>query len=110
MPSSFACRLSGNTRGRSIISFRWAGLPCRARRIKIILQRQLPDLRVQRLQVDRWLARRLARCAEYISRTLLKLSLPFGDLVRMYIELLGQFGQCTFTPYRCQCHLCLERR
>jgi hypothetical protein len=41
-------------------------------------------------------------------RTPLKLPLPFSDLVRMHIELLCQFGQCAFTPNRCECHLALN--
>ena len=51
---------------------------------------------MQRLQIDRWLARRLARFAEHIDGTPLKLSLPFRDAGWMYIELLNRFGQIAF--------------
>jgi hypothetical protein len=64
----------------------------------MIFRRPLPNPRVQRLLIDRWLARWLSRSVEHISSTLLKLSLTFRDLVRMYIDLLSQFGQCAFAP------------
>ena len=65
---------------------------------------------MQCFQIYWWFACRLARRPEHVSRTRLKLPLPFGDRVRMRITLLCQFGQCAFTLDSCECHLCLERR
>jgi hypothetical protein len=60
---------------------------------KIILQCQLPDLRLHVL--DAW-TRRLAplrRGEEHRQSASQQLRLPLRDLVGMYIKLLGQLGQ-----------------
>ena len=81
--SSPACRVSGRTWTRSIIALRssQAGFAERAGQ-KILLQRQLPELCVQQLQIDRGcrLASSRAR-AEDTGRPLLKLRFPRRDLV-----------------------------
>ncbi|VBY70119.1 integrase catalytic subunit [Burkholderia pseudomallei] len=68
----------------------------------------LPDLRVQQFQINRRLVRRRTAHAEHVRRALLQLPFPFRDLVRVYIELLRQFGQCPLAFDRCQCHLRLN--
>ena len=58
----------------------------------IILQRELADLGVQRLEIHWWgsLRRRLAKDA---GRALEQLVLPVGDLVGVDVELLGELCQ-----------------
>jgi hypothetical protein len=77
---------------------------------KIVLQAQLTDLGMQRLQVYRWLARRRPGRTEHVGRAFLQLPLLFRDLIRMHFELLRQFGQCPLAFDRCQRHLRLEHR
>ena len=108
MPRNFACQFTRNTCVGSIISFSAASALCKARRT--INHSLAPLARSARAVLSdprgtRWLARR----AEDIRRRSLKLPLPFGDLVRMDIKPLCQFGHCAFTRNRCQCHVCLER-
>jgi hypothetical protein len=78
---------------------------------KIDLQCQLPDLGVERLHVDR---RRhighTAAGAEQPSSRINQLSLPGGDLVRVHIKLLRQFGQRFLALDGGQRHFCLENR
>lgn len=57
---------------------------------------------MQRLQIYRRLVRGFAGRAGHIRRPLLKLPFPFGDLVRVYIELLRQFGRSPLAIDRCQ--------
>lgn len=60
---------------------------------KIILQRQLPDIGVQRRQVQR--RGGIARRAEHVRSALKQLAAPPGDLVGMQFVLLGHFsGPC----------------
>ncbi len=77
----------------------------------IVLQRQFADLGVKRLQVD---ARRCLRLplvgAENSRRPVEQLAPPLSDLVRMDIELLGQFGQRFVALHGGQSHLRLESR
>ena len=71
-------------------------------------QGQLPDLRVQRLYIERCLRRRRLRPAEDTRRTLQLLALPLRDLVGMHIKLLRQLQKRLFTLQRRQSHLRLE--
>jgi len=78
---------------------------------KIILQRQLPDLGVQHLQIHR--RRRFRACrarAKHPRRTVEKLPLPTRDLVRMNVKLLRQLRQRLLALDRGQCHSRLEGR
>ena len=58
---------------------------------KIILQRQLTDLGMQRRQIDRFVTR--CPATKYVGSPFKKLFLPFGDLVRMYFKLRSKIGQ-----------------
>jgi hypothetical protein len=61
---------------------------------KIVLQRQLPDLRVQRLHVDGRLRRSVATArTENIGSPALELRLPGCDLIGVDVELLGKLSQ-----------------
>src|SRR5215207_8254148 len=77
--------------GRSSLGAQQAGFAERTGQ-KIVGQRQLADLGVQRLHVDgrrsRWRLR-----TEHPGGPLQELSLPGRNLVGMNIELLGPFGQ-----------------
>ena len=75
---------------RSSLCAQHAGLDERAFQ-KIILQRQLADLGVQCIQVDRRLHGRLLT-AEHVGRSREPLVLPVGDLVGMHVMLLRQLG------------------
>jgi len=76
---------------------------------KIILQRQLPDLGVQYLQVDgRLIGPRLA--AEHVGRLGQQLVLSVGDLVGVHVVLLRQLGQRLVASNGGHRHLGLERR
>jgi hypothetical protein len=59
---------------------------------KIILPRELSNLGMQDLQINR----RLCRCgstAKKVGRSLAELHYPLRNLVGMYFKPLGQFGQ-----------------
>lgn len=76
-------------------------VPCLAERAlqKIVLQRQLADLGVQRLQVEHRLGGgRLA--PKHVGGTGLQLLLPVSDLVGVKIELLRPLGQCPVAAHR----------
>ena len=60
---------------------------------KIVLQRQLPDLRMQGLHVDHRFRRGLRSFAEHPRRALKQLIAPLLDLVRMNVEILRQLDQ-----------------
>jgi hypothetical protein len=93
MLTSLTCRQTDKGwHDRSFLCAQQAYLAERAGQ-KIILQRQLADLCVQRLQIHRRLSDGRARRAEHIGRSLLQLPLPFRDLVRMNLKLLRQFRQ-----------------
>jgi hypothetical protein len=61
---------------------------------------------VQRCQVH-WLGR-FDPTAEGIGRVLQQLPLPFGDLIGVQLELLGQFGQGLVLTLSSQSYLGLE--
>ena len=62
---------------------------------KIVLQRQLSDLGMERLHVDgRLRSSAAAAGTEYIGCPFLKLRLPRCDLIGVDVELLRQLNQC----------------
>src|SRR5215207_3660549 len=66
---------------------------------------------MQRLHIDSWRGRSRSRLrTEHPGSPLQELSLPGRDLVRMDIELLGQFGERLLAPYGSQGHLRFESR
>lgn len=110
-PSTRACRsVADRARDRSSHCAQKASLAGRARR-KIILQRQLPDLRMQCLHIDRGhgsLGLRLG--TEDTGGPFKKLAALLRHLVGVNIELLGQFSQRLLAPDRRQRDLRLESR
>src|SRR5919205_982040 len=64
---------------------------------------------MKRLHVDSWRGRLRLR-TKHPGSPVQELSLPGRDLVRMPIELLGEFGQRLLPPQGSQGHLCLEGR
>jgi hypothetical protein len=60
--------------------------------LPFVLQRQLPDLGVQRLQIRPAFAL-LGGGGEHLGGSLAQLSLPGGDLVGMNLKLLRQLAQ-----------------
>src|ERR671929_2148341 len=101
--------MMGRACARLIIALRSAGRPCRAHRTKIVGQRQLADLGMKRLHVEGWRGR-LGLRTKHPGSPFQELSLPGRDLVWMYIELLGEFGQRLLASHGSQGHLCLEGR
>ena len=97
MPSYSACWIRETSWSRSIIAVRSAFRPCRARRIKIDLQRLLPDLGVQGLEVHGGVLLALL-ATEHAGGPFQKLAPPCPDLGRMDIEFLRQLGQGLFAP------------
>ena len=80
---------------------------------KIVLQRQLSNLGMQRLHVDGRLRRPVTAAgagAENIGSTALKLRLLRCDLVGVKVELLGKLGQRSITLDGGKRHLRLESR
>jgi hypothetical protein len=75
---------------------------------KIVLQRKLADLGVQRGQIDR--LARLRSGAKGVGRVFEQLPPPLGDLVGMPLEMLGQLGQGLGFAQGRQSYLGLERR
>jgi hypothetical protein len=75
---------------------------------RIVLERQLPDLRVQRLHVHS--RGRLDLCvkAKDARGTFQKLGAPLRDLAAMHIELLSEFDQRLLALDDRQCHLALK--
>jgi hypothetical protein len=74
-------------------------------------ERQLANLGVKRLHVDCRRGRAGSRLAtEHPGSSLQELGLPGRDLVRVHVELLGQFGQRLLTFHGSQRHLRLEGR
>jgi hypothetical protein len=66
-----------------------------------------PDLRVQRRQVHRL---RPGATVKDLRSALEQLAFPFGDLVRMQLELFAQLGHGAIFSQRRQRHARLERR
>jgi hypothetical protein len=64
---------------------------------KIILQRQLADLGVERLHINRLLSRSRLRFPEDARRAFQKLIFPLRDLVGLHVKLLGKLGS-VFSP------------
>jgi hypothetical protein len=95
---------------RSIIALRFthARLDERAFQ-KIILQRELANLGVQRLEID-WRLPLRRRLAEDRGGALQELVLPVGDLVGVDVELLGKLRQRLVVANCGQRDLRLERR
>ena len=110
MFNACACRATGGRgRGRSSLCAQHAGLGERAFQ-KIILQRQLPDLGVQRLQIH-WRRARLALLlTENARRSFEKLGFPLRDLIGVNVELLRQFGQRLLALQSRKGHFRLEGR
>ena len=77
---------------------------------KIVLQRQLSDLRMKSLQIDRRRPRIAFPAPENAGRAFEKLTLPLRDLVGVDFELLRQLGQRLLALDRGQRHLRLEGR
>jgi hypothetical protein len=77
---------------------------------KIILQRQLSDLRMQGLHVDHRFWFSLRGVPKNTSRTLKQLITPLLDLVRMNVEILCQLDQRLLALDRGHGHFCLECR
>ena len=75
--------------------------------LPFVLQRQLADLRVQRLHV-RTRVTLLRRRSEHLSGSLHQLGPPLRDLVRMHIVSLCKACQCLVTLHRGYRHLRLE--
>ena len=74
-------------------------------------QRQLSDLRMERLQIHRWSnGAGLGLGAEYSGSPLQKLRLPLRDLVDVNVELLRQFDQRLLALQGSQRNFRLERR
>jgi len=67
--------------------------------LPFVLQRQLPDLGVQRLDIRTGVAL-LGGSGEHLGGALQQLQPPLPDLVRMDLVLLGQLDQGLFTPDR----------
>src|SRR3954470_467806 len=96
---------------RSIIALRSAAPLCRAHLPKIIRERQLPDLGVERFDIDcRCTRLRLGGRPEHPGSPFEQQRLPGRDLVRMNVELLRQFGQRLLALDGGQSHLRLESR
>src|SRR6056297_1695431 len=112
IPSTVAWRLTLSLAVGSIIFLRSAtDPPCRARRTKkIVLQRQLSDLRMQGLHVDHRFRLGRRSMAEDPGRTLEQLVAPLLDLVRMDVEILRQFDQRLLALDRGHRHFRLEFR
>lgn len=86
------------------------GLPERAGQ-KIVRQRQLADLGMQRLHVDCWLSWiRGAVGSEQTRHAVQQLAAPSHDLFRVDVEKLRQLGKRLLALHGSQCHLRLECR
>ena len=77
---------------------------------KIVLQRQLSDLGVKRLQIHRRCFSTRRAGTEDAGRAIEQLRFPGRDLVRMNIEKFRQFGQRLLALDGAKRHLCLEGR
>src|ERR1700687_4986953 len=106
----FACLLMARSCAGSIIALRSANLLCRALLPKIVLQRQLSDLCMQRLHVDGWLRGSLAAGTEHIGCPFLELRLPRCDLIGVDVELLRKLSQGSIAFDGRKRHLRLEGR
>src|SRR6516164_11802101 len=89
-----ACLAIGRSCARSIIACaQQTGFAERSFQ-KIVLQRQLSNLGMERLHVDRWRRRSLATAAtENIGCPVLELRFPRCDLIGMDVELPSQPSQ-----------------
>lgn len=110
IPSADPCPESGSPWDLSIIVLRSPAVRSRLTRTggvspltaerarqENVGQRQLPDLRMQDLDVDRR-SRGLGALAENRSGALQELAAPLRDLVRMHVELPGQLRQRLLAP------------
>jgi hypothetical protein len=77
---------------------------------KIVLQRQLSDLRMKGLQINRRWHGLDSAMSENTGRAFEKLTLPLRDLIGVDIELLRQLGQRPLALDRGQGHFRLEGR
>jgi hypothetical protein len=85
-----------------IIALRSAGRICLRRLLKIVLERQPPDLGVPRFHVHPRLAVSVATVrTKYLGRRFLKLGLAPGDPVRVDVEMLTSLGQRHLALDRC---------
>src|ERR1700738_1964372 len=91
---AFACLVMARSCAGSIIALRSANLLCRALLPKIVLQRQLANLGMQRLHVDSRLPGSVAAAGtEHIGCPFLELRLPGCDLIGVDVELLRKLSQ-----------------
>jgi len=107
---NFVSRVVDRFLARSINALRLsqAGFVERAGQ-KILLPRQLPNLRMQQFQIDHM--RGFNGCsasAENPSSTFLQLRFPGDNLAKIYLEQLGQFGQCRLA-FALRPGLCVRR-
>lgn len=77
---------------------------------KIILQRQIFDLRMQGLHVDHRFRIRIRPVANHSCRALKKVVTPLLDLVRMNVERLHPLNKCLLALDRRHRHVCLGCR
>src|SRR5437870_5640894 len=100
---AFACLVMARSCSGSIIASRSAKLLCRALLQKLLLQRQLSDLGMQRLHIDGWLRGCLAAAGtEHIGCPFLELHLPRCDLIGVDVELFRKLSQGSIAsaPFR----------
>jgi len=67
--------------------------PCKRAFQKIILQRQLSNLRMERFQIHSWSMERPWPRTQILRQPLQKLCFPLRDLVDVHVELLRQLDQ-----------------
>lgn len=106
-------RLLGDGQGvvAVIIALRSAGRLCERAGQRITAERQLANLGVKRLHVRRRRGRLQFRLGtERPGSSLEELGLLGRDLVRVNVELLGQFGQRLLAAQSSQRRFCLEIR
>jgi hypothetical protein len=96
-PNAIKHNWQQQTRARSSLCAQQTGFAERSVQ-KIVLQRQLSDLGMQRLHVDSWLRGSLAAAGtEHIGCPFLELRLPRCDLIGVDVELLRKLSQ--FAPF-----------
>jgi hypothetical protein len=111
IPSTPAWRLTLSFDLRSIIFLRSAtDPPCRARRAKNRSQRQLPDLRMQGLHVDRRFRLGRGHGPEHACGAFKKLIAPLLDLIGVNVKILSQLDQGLLALDRRYSDLSLEGR
>jgi hypothetical protein len=100
----------GSACSASIIALRSHRRYDRARRPKIILHRELPDLRLQILQAGNFGAALLRGGGKYVAGPLQQLRLPLRDLMRVDVKALRELRQRLVAFNGGQRHLRLECR